>query len=132
MAYAAAQSNAWCSYYDASASVWPARPFPGFLFPQKSHRLYATAKHQWETYERVESQDAATRLRLSGTGWRPPPSTSQSGQIWYVFNSNEELRTYRNGQLLHAQFCPNQNWQSQRLYGVSATQLQYIWPTPGS
>ncbi len=125
-------TSTWCEYYDASSTTWPVRTFPGYLFPQKPYKWYLKAKHQWETFENIESQDAETRLRLSGTGWQPPPQTSQSGQIWYVFQSNAELIAYRNGQNLHAQLCPSVNWRPQRTYGISATQLQYVWPTPGS
>ena len=127
-----ASATSWCSYYDVSSTTWPVRPFPGNFVPQKSHRWYTTAKQQWELFERVESIDAATRLRLSGTGWQPPPQNSQSGQVWYIFQSNEEVVTYRNGQSLHRQVCPNVNWKSQRLYGIWAKPLKYVWPPPGS
>lgn len=88
------------------------------------------ARNAWDTYERVQAADAATRVQLSGTGWTPPSWRNQSLTIWYVFQGKEEKDQFNVGQRLHQQICPTYNWVAQRNMGISATPLTNVWPQP--
>lgn len=83
------------------------------------------ARAAWELFERAESQDAATRVRLSGTGWSPPP---QGPSIWYVFANQQEYLQYQRGRYLHIQLCPTYNWTAQRYLGISAMPVTDVLP----
>lgn len=107
--------STFCNLYDATGSVWPTTQFPSdeFLTRYGSAEL-VSARKAWNLFERVEAQDAATRVRLSTTGWNPSSAEVQIPCTWYRFKSNEERITYERGRALHAELCPDFCWTSQR------------------
>jgi hypothetical protein len=109
-----------CALYDGSGSVWPTQRFPADQFLLKfSASDLRDARAAWNLFERVESQDAATRVRLSTTGWPTPTNSTEGSSIWYQFTSNDERLQYIRGKALHAQLCPLYNWKSQRDLGIT-------------
>jgi len=109
---------------------WIYRPFPAVVFPQRPNSWYLMARTAWDTYERVQTTDADTRVQLSGTGWAPPSWRNQSLTIWYVFQSSEEKNHFNLGQRLHQQAYPQLNWIAQRNLGISESVVSVSWPQP--
>jgi hypothetical protein len=110
-----------CSIYDSSGSVWPAQPFPSTQFlTQFSHSELRDARAAWNLFEQIESQDAATRVRLAAAPHPYSGSNIQTPHIWYVFKSNEERLRYLRGKALHSSLCPEYRWVSQRDLGITA------------
>ena len=119
-----------CNLYAGPAStVWPAQAFPA---SQYRHRFSGAdlreARAAWALFEQVESQDAATRVRLSGTGWTPPRDPVQDPSIWYVFKDQPEYLRYKRGRYLHIQLCPTYNWTPQRYLGILPTPVTDVLP----
>ena len=116
-----------CNLYTGPPStVWPVQAFPAAQYRHRfSHNDLHEARLAWELFERVESQDADTRVRLSGTGWSPP---SQGPSIWYMFANQLEYLQYQRGRHLHIQLCPTYNWTSQRYLGISALPVTDVMP----
>jgi len=125
-------SNFCANYTDPGTrdpQIWPQAVFPGNLFPGWDSKRRLTAQEAWRYYELVESSDAATRVRLGGTGWQPPqPSAfAQNPVIWYLMRSQADIIKYRLGLSLHQQACPNIDWRSQRSYGISASPVTSVY-----
>jgi hypothetical protein len=116
-----------CNLYAGPPSiVWPVQAFPASQYKHRfSHTDLREAKKAWELFERVESQDADTRVRLSGTGWSPP---QQGPSIWYTFRDHQEYIQYQRGRYLHIQLCPTYNWTAQRYLGISAMPVTDVMP----
>jgi len=118
-----------CTVYATSGLVWPIQSFPTASFPRwKSPRALREAKQAWEFFELVESSDAATRVRLSGTVWLNIINVGPRNSIWYPIDNQADLILYKNGQNLHYQACPSYSWVSQRDLGVSLDPLSNIFP----
>lgn len=123
--------DAWCDRYAGpGGTTWPTTAFPAQLFPQKGVAWLRSARQAWDTYERVQAVDAATRVRLSGSGWVAPSWRNQTLTIWYVFQSVEERLQFRRGQQLHQQICPELNWNAQRNFGISEAPVTNVYPQP--
>ena len=123
-------SAAACNLYSGPPStVWPVQTFPA---SQYKHRFSGAdlreARAAWNLFEQVESQDAATRFRLSGTGWQPSSAAVQGLSIWYTFRDHIEYLGYQRGRYLHIQLCPTYNWTSQRWLGISVTPVTDVMP----
>lgn len=121
-----------CSLYAGPpTTVWPIQTFPA---AQYRHRFSGAdlreARAAWTLFEQVESQDAATRVRLSGTGWQPPSNPVQDPSVWYVFQDQPEYLRYQRGRYLHIQLCPAYNWTPQRYLGISAVPITNVLPAP--
>jgi hypothetical protein len=116
-----------CNLYAGPPStVWPVQSFPASQYKHRfSHTDLHEAKKAWELFERVESQDADTRVRLSGTGWTPHP---KGPSIWYIFRDHQEYIQYQRGRYLHIQLCPTYNWTAQRYLGISAMPVTDVMP----
>ena len=110
-------------------TIYPQAAFPGNLFPGWDSKRRQTSQEAWRYYEEVESSDAATRVRLGGTGWLPPqPSVfAQNPVIWYLMHSQADIVRYRLGLSLHQQACPNVDWRSQRSHGISASPVTSVY-----
>ena len=111
-------------------TIWPVQPFPGNYFSGWDSQRRFKAQQAWNVFEQVESADAATRVRLSGTGWTPPPIGvfAADPSIWYNLAIEGALTLYRLGKSLHEQVCPDIRWKSQRSYGISATPVTNVYP----
>ncbi len=109
--------------------MWPVQAFPA---AQYKHRFSGNdlreARAAWNFFEKVESQDADTRVRLSGTGWRPSSADIQDPSIWYVFADQPEYLRYQRGRYLHIQLCPEYNWTAQRYLGISPMPVFDVMP----
>jgi len=119
-----------CSVYTGSGTTWPRRPFPANYFAGWDCARIQEATTAWNFFEQVEAADAATRVRLSGTSWKPPHATvfAEDPAIWFRIQSGGYWTQYRLGQSLHKQVCPNTNWRSQRSYGISSTPISNVYP----
>lgn len=107
--------SAFCRIYDSSGSKWPTTAFPSGEFSLRFDAAgLVSARNAWNLFERVETQDAATRVRLGSVGWQPSANHIQSACTWYQFKSNEERIMYERGRALHAELCPDFRWTSQR------------------
>jgi hypothetical protein len=115
-----------CTLYDGSGSIWPRACFPAYLFRRvySSQGLMRSAADAWNYFETVESADAATRVRLSGTGWDPATDKSP----WTPIIQEGNMARYIRGQTLHIQVCPSFSWKSQRQYGISADPVTDVYP----
>jgi len=60
-------------------------------------------KQNWETFERVENNDAAVRLQLANT---VPSLTSVGERVWYQFADDAERLAYRAGRRAHIAAFP--------------------------
>ena len=60
-------------------------------------------RRQWETYERVENYNYAVYQKLL---------SGDRSQLYYQFQTNEELNDYRNGQQQHTLKFPTVSFQS--------------------
>lgn len=119
-----------CNVYAGPAStVWPVQRFPA---SQYKHRFSGAdlreARLAWAFFEQVESQDAATRVRLSGTGWTPPSGPIQDPSIWFHFSHQSDYLRYERGRYLHIQLCPGYDWTPQRRLGISALPITDVLP----
>ena len=119
-----------CNLYAGPAStVWPAQTFPA---SQYRHRFSGAdlreARAAWNLFEQVESQDAATRVSLSGTGWQAPTSIIQDPSLWYVFADQPEYLRYKRGRYLHIQLCPTYSWTPQRYLGILPIPVTDVLP----
>lgn len=118
-----------CDIYDGSGSIWPAQPFPTAQFlTQFSHSELRNARAAWNFFEQVESQDAATRVRLAGMPYPYSGNNVRTPSIWYVFTSNEERLRYLRGKALHSSLCPDYSWVSQRDLGITPPPVN-VYPT---
>jgi hypothetical protein len=117
-----------CNAYAGPAStVWPVQRFPASQYKHKfSGADLREARQAWEFFEQVESQDAATRVRLSGTGWQPP--SVQSDSIWFYFSHHSDYVRYERGRYLHIQLCPDYSWIPQRRLGISDMPVTDVLP----
>jgi len=115
-----------CTLYDGSGSIWPRTCFPAYLFRHvySSQGLMRSAVDAWNYFETVESADAATRVRLSGTGWNPATNSNP----WTPIIQEGNMARYIRGQSLHIQVCPSFSWKSQRQYGISAEPVTDVYP----
>ncbi len=113
-------------------TIWPVQPFPGNYFSGWDSQRRFKSQQAWNFFEQVESADAATRVRLGGTGWAPPPVNvfASDPSIWYNLNTEGALTLYRLGKSLHEQVCPGTNWKAQRSYGISDTAVTNVYPGP--
>jgi hypothetical protein len=122
-------SSACAIYAGPPSTTWPAQSFPA---SQYKHRFSAAdlreARLAWNFFEEVETQDAATRVRLSGTGWQPPSSPVQDPSVWYSFTHQSDYLRYQRGRYLHIQLCPTYNWTAQRYLGISAVPVTNVLP----
>jgi hypothetical protein len=119
-----------CAIYAGLPSTeWPAQAFPASQYRHKfSAADLREARQAWAFFEAVETQDADTRVRLSGTGWQPSTSPVQDPTLWYVFKDQSEYLRYQRGRYLHIQLCPTYNWTSQRNLGISPTPVTDVLP----
>lgn len=116
-------------YAGPPTTVWPVQSFPASQFRIRfSGADLRDARLAWELFERVETQDAATRVRLSGTGWTPSTAPVQDPNIWYTFRDQREYVQYQRGRYLHIQLCPTYNWTSQRYLGITAAPVTNVLP----
>jgi hypothetical protein len=117
-----------CDHYIGPATTtWPCQSFPATEYAQRySSSGLRDAKAAWATFERVESCDAATRVRLSGTGWNP--ATNRCKHLWYRFSGAAEYTAYKRGRELHVELCPGISWRPQRTLGISATPVTDVRP----
>jgi hypothetical protein len=115
---------------DGSGTVWPVQPFPGTSFSGWNCERRLRAKIAWDFFEKVESADAATRVQLSGHGWKPPKSGAFSADptLWYSIGTNSNRMLYLEGQRLHQQMCPSLDWTSQRSLGISSSLVTNVYP----
>jgi hypothetical protein len=119
-----------CDFYDSSGSVWPTLSFPAAVFLRRySTADLVSARQAWNIFERVESYDAAVRVRLAPTGWTPSSNPVQTPCTWYRFTSNEERIKYTRGKALHDELCPNYSWIPQRNIGVTPPPVN-VYPQP--
>ena len=118
--------EATCTLYDSSGTTWPRSCFPAYMFRRvfSSQGLMRSASDAWAYFETVESTDAATRVRLSGTGWDSATNPSP----WIPLVSESNMTRYNRGQNLHVQVCPSYNWTSQRTYGISSDPVINVYP----
>jgi len=117
-------------YLGPPSVIWPAQAFPASQYRNKfSGSDLRDARLAWNFFEEVESQDATTRVRLSGTGWQPPTSQVQDPSLWYVFKDQTEYIRYQRGRYLHIQLCPTFNWTPQRNLGISSAPVTDVMPT---
>lgn len=123
-------SAAACNVYAGPpTTVWPVQRFPASQYKHKfSSGDLRDARLAWEYFEQVESQDAATRVRLSGTGWTPPKGSVQNPSIWFQFPLQSDYLRYERGRYLHIQLCPDYNWTPQRRLGILATPVTDVLP----
>lgn len=126
-------NSAVCSNYTVPGGrnplIWPVQQFPGNLFPGWDSKRRMNAQQAWNFYEQVESSDAATRVRLSGTGWAPPQTNvfAQDPSIWYSMQTEGAKTLYHQGLILHEQACPCVKWVSQRSLGISTTSVTTVY-----
>jgi hypothetical protein len=118
-----------CEHYSGgvAATTWPCQTFPAAQLARRySESDLRNAKIAWATFERVEAHDAASRIRLSGTGWNPATSTCKTP--WYRFSGSPEHTAYRRGRELHIELCGGLSWRPQRTLGISATPVTDVRP----
>lgn len=116
-------------YLGPPSTVWPTQAFPASQYRNKfSGSDLREARQAWALFEQVESQDASTRVRLSGTGWTPPRNPVQDPSLWYVFADQPEYLRYKRGRYLHIQLCPTFSWVSQRNLGISPDPVTDVMP----
>ena len=115
-----------------SGTVWPTQIFPSNSFSGWDGKRRSRAQRAWNFFEQVESSDAATRVRLGGSGWTPPKRGAfpEDASIWFPIGSDSNRMLYLEGQRLHQQVCPGLNWVSQRSFGISTTPVTNVLPNP--
>jgi hypothetical protein len=115
-----------------TSTVWLTQNFPSNFFAGWDGKRRFQAILAWNFFEQVESSDAATRVRLGGTGWTPPKrgAFAEDASIWFPIVSDSNRLLYAEGQRLHQQLCPGLNWRSQRSYGISAVPVTNVLPYP--
>ena len=119
-----------CDVYAGSAStVWLVQRFPA---SQYKHRFSGAdlreARLAWNYFEQVEMHDAATRVRLSGTGWSPSTGRIQDPSLWVQFPQQSDYLRYERGRYLHIQLCPDYSWVPQRRLGISSIPVTDVLP----
>lgn len=117
-----------CNLYDGSGLMWPRQCFPAVSFLRRyTMSDLREAKFAWELFEKVETVDAATRVKYSGSGFLPQPSGCNKS-IWCTFDKEQERIRYHRGQYLHAELCPEYSWVPQRTLGISHVPLTDVYP----
>ena len=117
-----------CDIYDGSGLTWPIQRFPAAAFLR--HYTISdirSAKTVWDLFEKVESIDAATRVKYSGSGILPKPSNCNKS-IWCTFDREQDRIKYQRGRQLHAELCSNYSWVPQRTLGISSVPLTSVYP----
>jgi hypothetical protein len=95
-----------CDIYTMGSptTTWPVRKFLRSWFRGWADQRLTETEKAWNFFERVESHDAAVRVKLS---------QGLTGR-WYHFQSESERLMYKTGQRLHMIACPSLVWKSQR------------------
>jgi len=115
--------------YNGIGTIWPRQSYPASCGPRYIVSQLLEIQTAWNFFEKVESYDAAVRVRLSGTGYQPEPVYLGGTSVWFPIYSPSNLVTYNKGKRLHQQLFPQYNWVSQRELGISETTVTNVYPT---
>jgi hypothetical protein len=123
-------TSPFCDVYLGTGTTWPTRQFPSSSFPRGSPARLRDAARAWAFFEQVEAYDAAVRVKYSALGGFVPSSKPIVTQApWYTFKSEGERVTYKRGQSLHKELCPDTNWTSQRHLGIPTVAVTNVYPS---
>jgi hypothetical protein len=113
-----------CDLYATPTTTWPKQQFPADhpAVSRIGQRERIAIKDAWNFFERVETIDAATRVRLGNNGGQIPP------HLWYPFRGDGERMLYEKGRRYHILICPTLDWTPQRNLPIPITPLTTVTP----